>query len=115
MKDNSTALPISSEIDVKKLKVGDHVFSADFGTDSDNKIGFIFSEFEIKKIKKNHIEGLENNLWFECFNVETPKVTFNTDLASGMFLSKEEAARAFVDTIKTISEMANVEYNKLFG
>lgn len=118
MKDNEQGLPIQSTLDKKSLKVGSHVFTADFGYMLDEKgengkFAFVFSEFEIKKIVKDHINN--KVAYYEIFNVKSPKQTTKTDLESGFFNSEHEAAKEFVESMHEIFIKAQDEYNKLFS
>lgn len=115
---NEQGLPIKSTLDKKSLKIGSRVFTAEFGFMLDEKkengeFGFSFSEFEISKVVRDHIEN--KVAYYEIFDVTKPKVTIKSDLEDGFFTSKEEAAKEFVESLKTISEKAQNEFNKLFS
>lgn len=110
---NETSMPIMSELDKSKLKVGKHLFTADFGSDTDGKFGFNFSEFEILKVVNDHIN--KSILYYEICDVTKPKISMKESLECGFFESKKDAAKAFVNSINIIAEKSSAEYNKLFN
>ena len=119
MNENNQAIPIKSDLNVKNLKVGSHVFTVDFGYNVDEKdesksgFGFSIHEFEISKIVNDHIKNEIS--YYEIFDVSNPKVTLKTNLEDGFFTSEKCAAAELVASLKIIYTKAQEKFNELFS
>ncbi len=105
-KEKNNHLAIDSEL--KGIKIGDHVFTADFVNDSNGGCKFDIKEFEVKSEKK--IMGKSN--YYEIFDVRFPKGIIKSDLESGFFKTSLEAEKAFVDAMEFIFLESKKAYEK---
>ena len=105
-KEKNNHLAIDSEL--KDIKIGDHVFTADFVNDSNGGCKFDIKEFEVKSEKK--IMGKSN--YYEIFDVRFPKGIIKSDLESGFFKTPLEAEKAFVDAMEFIFLESKKAYEK---
>lgn len=113
MNDNMTNLGIDSTI--KEYKKGDHIFSIDFGRDTeDDKPSFKIKEYEIKSVIKSHYENSEGQ-YYKISDIAHPKVEIKTTLKSGFFNSAKEAADEFISSIEYILKEARRSYSEQFG
>lgn len=106
---NKAHLAIDSEIG--DYKVGDHIFTADFGGDGTGKCSFEVKEYEIKKIQK--VMGKNN--YSEIFDIRFPKALIKTDLTTGYFKTEKEAKKAFLDSVEYIYTECKKIYTEEYG
>ena len=107
---------ICVESNLTELKPGTHIFSADFVSD-DQGDRLEVKEFEfVKYIVGNNTSEIEINkdaLPAEIFDIRFPKIHSKTDISYGFFLTKEDAAKAFVDMITHIYKTVKKSYKDL--
>jgi hypothetical protein len=106
---NNNKAHIGIDSELKDVKVGTHFFTCDLVNDSETGTSFDFKEYEVKAIKKKM--GAPD--FYEVIDVKYPKVVIKSDLSTGYFHSKKEAAQALVDSLKFIYESALTCLNKL--
>ncbi|MCF0124946.1 MAG: hypothetical protein HUJ68_04200 [Clostridia bacterium] len=96
-------------------KVGDHIFAAEFGVFSeDEKPTFKILEYEIKKIIKSTVDGVDKS-YAEIIDIKFPKVVIKSNLKSGFFKSGKEAAEEFISSMEYICTEAKKVYNEQFN
>jgi len=100
---------------LNELKPGDHIFSADFVSD-DNGDRLEVKEFEFVKYiignNTSEIEVSKNAIPAEIFDIRFPKIHSKTDISHGFFLTKKDAAKAFMDMISHIYKIVKESYKE---
>lgn len=114
MTQQKESLGIISELN--DYKVGDHVFTAEFGSDDGKNCAFKVIEFEIKKIVENTLaDGKPGKSYVEMTDVRFPKSIIKSDLKTGFFNSEKEAIDAFMESINFLYASAHKAYDEKYG
>lgn len=107
--ENTAHIGIDSEIG-NSYKIGDHIFTADFCGHEDGNCDFDYKEYEIKKVQTKF--GKKD--YSEIIDIRFPKSIIKTDLKTGYFKTKKDAAKAFIDSIEFILNEAKEKYSSEF-
>lgn len=113
MNENTVNLGIDSTL--KEYHKGDHIFSVDFGKNTDDeKPSFEIHEYEIKSVINSHFENTEGT-FYKIADIKHPKVEIKTNLKSGYFTTPKEAADEFISSMEYILEEARRSYSEQFS
>ena len=96
--ENIASISIESELRTD-VKVGDHLFTAEFTGTNNGKSSFTIKEFEVKAVH-NLLKDKKN--YFEIIDVRFPKAIIKSDLETGYLRTPERAAKAFLNMIEYI-------------
>jgi hypothetical protein len=100
---------------IENIKPGSHLFSADFVSDNEGD-RLEIKEFEfVKFVTGRNSSDININmdaLPAEIFDIRFPKIHSKTDISYGFFLTKEDAAKSFVDMITHIYNVVTESYKK---
>ena len=109
--ENKASISIESELRTD-VKVGDHLFTAEFTGTTDGKSSFNIKEFEVKAVH-NLLKDKKN--YFEIIDVRFPKAIIKSDLETGYFRTPKAAAKAFLNMIEYIYTDCKKAYERDFN
>lgn len=109
--ENKASISIESELRTD-VKVGDHLFTAEFTGTNKGESSFNIKEFEVKAVH-NLLKDKKN--YFEIVDVRFPKAIIKSNLEIGYFRTAKDAAKAFLDMIEYIYTDCKKAYERDFN
>lgn len=109
--ENKASISIESELRTD-VKVGDHLFTAEFTGTYNGKNSFNIKEFEVKAVH-NLLKDKKN--YFEIVDVRFPNAIIKSNLETGYFKTAKGAAKAFLNMIEYIYTECKKAYERDFN